>query len=259
MKKYRFIFPLFIFPSIILLFTGCPNGGPEDLPERPTITIHTAVLDGASFKLEWIDNTDGGSEVFYIYSGNTAIDSTFPPDLDCTIDENDRASSVGVTAWIGDEESPEATLDLSLTVTSSLAVWSTADPDPDHPSFVKFANGTAVAVPESIAINEATFYINNDFQFESIQYWPYVNNANDDPAFADASSPFDFAPGTGNYERPWSFAGGGKYYIWIDRSPMASMGVEDDFARIEVISIDGNKVTLTISYQNENGLRWLVD
>lgn len=262
MKKYRFILPLFIFPLIVLLFTGCPNGGPEDLPERPTITLHTAVSDGADLQLEWIDNTDGGSEIFYIYAGNTEIDSTF--NLSYTIDETDRASSVGVTAWIGDEESPEATLDLSLTETSNLEVWSTADPSPDHPSFVKFTNGNATAVSAANA-DDATFFIGDATQFEGIHRWAGVTTTLE-PAFADASSPYDFAPGTGNYDDLWPvgvIAINATYYIWIDMQPHNTMGVEDNFVRIYVVDIvdDGgyNKVTLQISYQNENGLRWLVD
>ena len=259
MKKYRFILPMVLFPLIVLLFTGCPNGGPEDLPERPTITLHTAVSDGADLQLEWIDNTDGGSEIFYIYAGNTEIDSTF--NLSYTIDETDRASSVGVTAWIGDEESPEATLDLSLTVTSNLEVWSTADPSPDHPSFVKFTNGNATTVSADYA-NDATFYINNDMQFETIQDWSGVTSTVD-PGFISAESPYDFAKPEGNYFSYYptsgSMAENATYYIWIDYPTYGSMGTEDNFAKIYVSSIAGYKVTLNISYQNENGLRWLVD
>lgn len=263
MKKYHFILPLIIFPLLILLFTGCPNGGPEDLPERPTIIFSTAdsISNGADLKLEWIDNTDGGSEIFYIYAGNTAIDSTF--NLSYTIDKDDRSSSVGVTAWIGDEESPEATHDLSLTVTTALDVWSTADPSPDHPSFVKFTNGNASTVSADHA-DEATFYINDDIQFESIKDW--VPAANVDPGFTSATSPYNFAPAPGNYITIYPTSGsmiqGATYYIWIDRAPIydpPAWGIEDYFAKIEVTSIAGYKVTLKISYQNENGLRWLVD
>jgi len=47
--------------------------------------------------------------------------------------------------------------------------------------------------------------------------------------------------------------------MWIDKDPMNNIGVEDYFAKIYVVSVDGNKVTLNISFQGEPGLRWLVD
>lgn len=263
MKKYRFILPLVVFPLTVLLFTGCPNGGPEDMPEEPTITLHRAVSDGADLELEWIDNTDGGSEIFYIYAGNTEIDSTF--NLSYKIDETDRASSVGVTAWIGDEESPEATLDLSLTVTTSLDVWTIDDPSPDHPSFVKFTNGNASTVNwENRA--EATFYINASTEFQQIA--DTVSSITFLVGFIEATgtSPFDFAPAKGSYYSYYPTSGpmaeGATYYMFINNQP-DSWGVEDKFAKIEAVSVvpDGNyyKCTFKISYQNENGLRWLVD
>ncbi|TES92756.1 MAG: hypothetical protein E3J87_04360 [Candidatus Cloacimonadota bacterium] len=260
MKKYLYILPIILIPLALVLFTGCPKDD-DGVVAKPTITVHTAVLEGANFKLDWTDNTEDGSEVFFLYAGglNNFVDSTY--NLAYTFDATDRASIVSVTALVGDDESGEAEHDLSLTTTSSLNVWSTADPDTGHPSFVKFTNGTATAVSANHA-DDATFYINNDIEFESIKYWSGVTTTVD-PAFADASTPFDFAPGTGNYTRPWPTSGsmsiGATYYIWIDYPTLGSMGDEDSFAKIYVVDIVGNKVTLNIFYQGEAGLRWLVD
>lgn len=260
MKKFLLLPLVILIAAIVFLFTGCPNPDEPTSVAAPTITDHHAVTEGADFQLSWTDNAEGGAEVFFIYAeGSTNIDSTY--NLSYTINSSDRASSVAVTAWIGNDESSKATHDLSLTVTTSLEVWSTADPDTGHPSFVKFSNGIGTAVSANSA-NEATFYIDDDIALESIHYWTGVTSTVD-PAFATANSPYDFAPGTGNYDRPWpqgsSVSIGTTYYIWIDYPTYGTMGVEDGFAKIYVVDITGNKVTLNISYQTEAGLRWLVD
>ncbi|OQX54317.1 MAG: hypothetical protein B5M53_05920 [Candidatus Cloacimonas sp. 4484_209] len=137
MKKYFFIVPIVLLPFIILLFYGCPSN-PSAAVEKPTITVHTATNEGADLQLQWTDNTEDGSDIFYLYSGAALVDST--TNLTYTFDETNRNTSVGVTAWLGDDESGQASLDLSLTTTSNLEVYSTADPDSSHHSFVKFNN-----------------------------------------------------------------------------------------------------------------------
>ena len=263
MRRYIFILPLILLPLIVLLFTGCPNPEEATSVQAPTITIHTAVGEGADFQITWTDNTDGDSEIFYIYAaGTAAIDSTF--NLSYTIDETDRASEVSVTALVGDDESSKETHDLSLTETANLEVWTTADPSASHPSFVQFTNGHATAVSEANS-DDATFYIGNATQLEGIHRWPGVTTSLE-PAFADAASPYSLASGTGNYTDIWPagmMAINATYYMWIDRAPTGTMGVEDDFVKIYVVNIvdDGgfNKATLNISFQGEDGLRWLVD
>jgi len=260
MKRFLLLPLVILIAVIVFLFTGCPNPDEPTNVAAPTITDHHAVTEGADFQLTWTDNAEGGAEIFYIYAAST--DST--NNLSYTVSSSDRASSVAVTAWIGNDESSKATHDLGLTKTQSLEVWSTADPSSDHPSFVQFTNGNATAISEANS-DDATFYIGNATQLEGIHRWPGVTTSLD-PAFADAVSPYNLASGTGNYTDIWPaglIAINATYYMWIDRAPIGTMGVEDDFVKIYVVNIvdDGgfNKVTLNISFQGEDGLRWLVD
>jgi len=262
MKNFLLLPLVILIVAVVFLFTGCPNPDEPTEVAAPTITVHTAVSEGADFQLQWTDNAEGGAEIFYIYAGSNDIDSSY--NLSYTVSSTDRASSVAVTAWIGNDESSKATHDLELTVTQNLDVWSTADPSPSHPSFVQFTNGNATAISEANS-DDATFYIGNATQFEGIDRWPGVTTSLE-PAFADAASPYNLASGTGNYKDIWPagmIAINATYYMWIDRAPMGTMGVEDDFVKIYVVNIvdDGgfNKVTLNISFQDEDGLRWLVD
>ena len=259
MKKYLYILPIILIPLALVLFTGCPGDG-DGAVAKPTITVHDAVLEGANFKIEWTDNSEDGSEVFFLYAGGTFVDSTY--NRAYTFDETDRASKVSVTALVGEDESGDAEHDLSLTTTSSLDVWTIADPQAGHPSFVKFSNGTATAVAWDNR-EDATFYINEFTQFESIK--DTVPTATVDPGFADASTPYDFAiegPYITIYPASGKITKNATYYIWIDYPP-ETIGAEDNFAKIYVVDIidDGgyDKTTLNISYQNEAGLRWLVD
>ncbi len=252
-----------MLPLIALIFTGCPNPEEPTDVNAPDITTASAMSDGASLQIAWSETNDGDTEVFYLYIEGDYADSTY--DQTYTFTSSMRGSSVGVTAWIGSDESPHETYDLALEETDNLEVWSTTDPSPDHESFVKFTNGQATVVPAASA-DEATFFIGNNTQLEGIHRWAGVSTTLE-PAFADASSPYDFAPGTGNYTDVWpatTLAIGATYYIWIDDAPLGGgMGTEDFFAKIYVVDIDNStghdKVTLDISYQLEPGLRWLVD
>lgn len=263
MKKTFIPIVFILLPLVVLILTGCPNPEEPTDVNAPDITTATSMNDGADLQIAWSETNDGDTEVFYLYVEGAYEDSTY--DKTYTFGSTQRGSSVGVTAWIGSDESALESYDLSLVFTDNLEVWSTTDPNTDHPSFVQFTNGQATAVSESNS-DDATFFIGNGTQLESIQRWAGVN-ATVDPGFCDASSPYDLALGTGNYSTLWpetgSMAINATYYIWVDNPPLATMGTEDFFARIYVVNIvddaGHDKVTLDIYYQQEPGLRWLVD
>lgn len=263
MKKTFIPIICLLLPLVVFLFTGCPNPDEPSDVNAPDITTVTAVSEGASLQISWTETNDGETEVFYLYVEGDFVDSSDTQSY--TFTSGQRGSAVGVTAWIGSDESNMESYDLSLEFTDNLEVWSTTDPSPDHPSFVQFTNGQATAVSSANA-DDATFYIGDATQLEGIHRWAGVTTTLE-PAFADASSPYDFAPGTGNYTDIWpatTLAVGATYYIWIDDAPLGgSMGIEDFFAKVYVVAIDGSsghdKVTLDISFQQEPGLRWLVD
>lgn len=239
--------------ALLLIGTGCDELI-TDLT-TPNVTA-TAISNGTELRLNWAPVTD--AEGYKI-----EVDGTVYTTTATTYDVTSPAKSISVLAYSGSSESNKWTMDLTAVVTQSLEVWGMSEPSPDRPSGFGFtSDGQAV----SYAVGEAANHPRLEFIMEDRgmamhfyspnRYEPPFNTKDNGIAVA-AGTDFDAAiNATGDFYTAHPCVENAVYYFWLD--PNANgWDLNDNFGKIKVVSVQGNKVTLKLAYQKVPGLTWV--
>lgn len=242
------------FPiAALLILIGCEG---EIVLEKPEVT-YTVIDEGAKLRLTWIEVAD--ADGYYIYADGVKIDST----PNTTYDAATPAKLYEVSAYAGSDESPKAAINCAPVITPSLDVWDTDEPPPNPSGFGFTPTGTAVAYAVSDPANwpYIDYYIHGG---TTTEFWsPHHGNYNDEINVTKNSGSTDFdgldiADPPGGYSSPTPVASGAVYYFWIDPNTNGWDNSTDNYGKIKVEAIVGNKVTMKIAYQPIAGLRWCV-
>lgn len=247
------LFGLAIAMIALVALVGCEG---EEALDSPDVT-YTVLDEGATLRLEWFEITD--ADGYYIYADDEVIDSTTNLVYDATV----PAKVYGVAAYAGDDESAVDEIDCAPVITASLDVWDTDQPAPDPSGFGFNSSGTAVSYVLSDPDNWPfiDYYIHGGATTEF--YSPHHGGYNDEVNVTKNSGLTDFdatdiADAPGGYLSITAVNSGAVYYFWIDPTDNGWDDATDNFGKIKVEAIDGNKVTMKLAFQRIAGLRWCV-
>ena len=255
----RYILALLVF--VALVFVSCES---TVAPGTPSVT-YAPTDNGGMLRLTWPAVTDAeGYNIYLDEVKDTSITGTGT----LTVDVAGPAKKVEVSAYNGSEESGFWTLDLTPISTPTLTAYGASDPDPLHPSGLALKDAGAVA----LAIGEAANKPDIDYVFDdrgSFTPMSMVNPGDYDPQINSKGNAIslvtsgqfddeDFALAPGNYDtKRIPVTQNGVYYLWLDRNNN-NYSTDDNFAKIQIISISGTVVTAKVAYQKVPGLRWVV-
>jgi len=236
--------------SMLVLFVYLTNCEGDEEVATPNARIVSLLDKGGGIRFEWdpVDGADGY---------RVRVDGVLKYEGQNTYFEwREPAKKISIFAYAGDKESIAKTFDFTPVLTQNLEVWDATDPDPNHPSYVKFVEGTAIAV--SVVNKEEAWMLFNEDLLRTNNH----NNPNIDAAFSPISGDFDaenfIAPKEGNYETGVAANQGAMYYMWFEFSPIDNViGPNDHFGKIKIVNKDGLKYTVKIYFQKYPGLRWL--
>ena len=240
----------------LVALTGCEG---EEALDSPDVT-YTVLDEGATLRLEWLEITD--ADGYYIYADGAVIDTIDDP-ATTIYDAVTPAKLYEVTAYAGEDESAADEIDCAPVVTASLDVWDTDEPAPNPSGFGFNSSGTAVSYVLSDPDNWPfiDYYIHGGATTEF--YSPHHGGYNDEVNVTKNSGSTDFdavtiADAPGGYLSITAVVSGAVYYFWIDPTDNGWDDATDNFGKIKVEAIDGNKVTMKLAYQPIAGLRWCV-
>jgi len=240
--------------TALLVLVGCE--GEEAVLDTPDV-VYTVIDEGGTLRLEWLTVTD--AEGYRIYIDGDLADST----EDLMYDAEIPAKLYQVTAYAGEDESDFADIDCAPVITLSLDVWDTDQPAPDPSGFGFNTEGTAVAYTLTNQDNwpYIDYYIHGG---TTTEFWsPHHGGYNDEVNVTKNSGDTDFdaldiADAPGAYFSQTEVVSGAVYYFWIDPTDNGWDDATDNFGKIKVEAIDGNKVTMKLAFQPIEGLRWCV-
>lgn len=253
----RYTLLAFLALSLLVLIS-CES---IEAPGKPNVT-YEPIENGAKLRLTWTAVTDAdGYNIYVDGEKDTSITGT-------SIDVAGPAKKIEVSAYKGKEEGEKWTLDLTPTYTPALTLYGASDPSPDHPSGLALKDAGAVALAIGVEANKPEIdYVFDDrgnFAPMSIvnpgDYTPQINSKGN--AVSDATTgsfdDADIAPAPGSYETQRSpISQNAVYYLWLDRNNN-NYSTDDNFAKIQIISISGTVVNIKVAYQKVKGLRWVV-
>ncbi|MEO0216579.1 MAG: hypothetical protein ABIL14_06150 [candidate division WOR-3 bacterium] len=260
MKK---LLTLSILLVAFILWMGCEKEVTLTAPD----VDYTVTDNGGTLRLEWAEVAD--ADGYIIYADDEVVDTVDVTSYDATI----PAKVYGVQAYAGDNTSDITEIDCTPVVTQNIVVYGNSDPDPNHPSGLKFnTDGTASAISLGTPPNpDVDFYFNDYNPYQGSieltspdEHSPVYNdeeNAGKDAGttnFDDADNAD--APGSG-YLTKVPLNNGAVYYLWID--PNANgWDTQDHYGKMKVVNISGTSapytVTINVAYQKIPGLRWCV-
>jgi hypothetical protein len=199
------------------------------------------------------------ADYYRVYADNILIDSTYSEDYEASI----PAKKYGVTAFsaiCGESEPCE--INFEPVTTTNLDVWDTDEPTSPN-GFGFNAEGNAVAYILSDTTNwpYVDYYIHGG---TTTEFWsPHHGTFNDEVNCTKNSGGADFdaldiADPPGGYFSQMQVGSGAVYYFWIDPTDNGWDDVTDNFGKIKVVAIDGDKVTMKLAFQPIEGLRWCV-
>jgi hypothetical protein len=250
------LFGIAITLIALVILVGCEG---EVTVESPDVT-YTVIDTGASLRLTWIEIAD--ADGYYIYIDGVISDTIDDPSI-VTYDADVPAALYEVTAFSGEDESTPAQINCAPVVTASLEVWDTDEPAPNPSGFGFNTAGTAVSYTLSDSTNWPfiDYYIHGG---ATTEFWsPHHGQYNIEVNVTKNSGQTDFdaiticdAPGA--YFSQTAVATNAVYYFWIDPTNNGWDNATDNFGKIKVEAIDGNKVTMKLAFQLIEGLRWCV-
>jgi|Deesub1362B_J571_1020462.scaffolds.fasta_scaffold05353_2 hypothetical protein len=252
--------------SVIVLFVYLTNCGGEEEVATPNARVVSILNNGGGLRFEW-DSVDGadGYRVYVDgalqYEGtNTYFEWTTP------------AQKIEVVAYAGDKESTPKTFNFAAT-TGTSEIYERSGTGNSAFGWDANGYGSSYSVLDTANFSNFDFYV-DDFTGGSVDpanihlvspdYNFFGNPFNSQSTgFYEktTSDPSDIAPTSGNYETPYSsfvLKENASYFLWIDSNANDQIDEQDNFARIDIVSIgtDG-KITFNWVYQPYSGLRWL--
>lgn len=255
----RYLVP--ILAVVLLLVVSCTTV--TDL-EKPANVSYTVLTNGDGVNVEWDQVTN--AEGYYIYLDGNKLDSTTSGTA-TDIDVKTPGKKITVTAFKGNDESPESdaiTTEAVLT-TGLVTVYGMGDPDNNVCAIGFNTSGQCLAydVTDPTKYSSINYVIEDDgvpLGFWSPHHYPTMGNNQHNGASEATTTVLDslkIAPGAGNYNTQTNMTQNGVYSFWID--PTNNLWSTDDhYAKVRVEGVAGHQVTLKVVYQPIGGLRWLL-
>ena len=231
--------------ALTVLFTGCR-------PARPDVTC-TAINSGADLRLSWGPVANAG---FYEVATRDSTYSTAGTNFVLSTPSN----TIEVRAVSGICKSDPATIDCRV-VEDTVEFF--GDLYPTHDNGFSFDDsGRAVACtlkyPAFLTID---FYANGVSGGMKLVDAGTVNANRMGNQLKAASGSYDditIADALGTYsDSSLAITVDSTYYLRVSADSTGTWSTEDNFAKANVVSIQGERVTLKTAYQRIGGLRWL--
>jgi len=262
MKKWVYV-ALVAVLAVAFIGLECPLG------EAPT-NVNIAVVDdadgnpGGGLHVTWSAPAEGNPDEYIVY-----VDGT--PQVGVEVLEDyvyTPCAEIQVAAVYGSDEAAADAIDVGVVISSSIDVWSVDDPSPDHPSGFGFtSDGTAGTYAVSVEANwpEIDYYIASGPAIASpADHLPTPLN-DEENAVSTETGTFDdlgivAETGQGLYLTNRALVSNGLYGMWIDPTG-DGWDAGDHFGKLVVNSIDAGTyhVNITVGYQTEGGLRFVVE
>jgi len=247
--------------ALVLIGTGCDSSSSSDL-EAPVVKAK-ATGDGGTLQLSW-DAVDGAAS-YEIKAG----DMTYTTDA-TTYDVTTPAATIEVRSVKGDSKSDSAaTIDCRVVETETLEVYGLTDPDTSHHGGFGFETDGTIGT-YSISVYDPAKFAALDYYADDGNFSPIalVNpgsvpwNAKGNKMAAASATTYDEIkiadPSAAYSDSSLTLADGGFYYLWLDRGNDGWTD-NDNFAKVQVLSINGHLMTARVGYQKISGLRWLAN
>ncbi len=250
------------YPLLALMALTSSGCSPKE--PGPLNLSYEIVDNGGSVKLSW--NELEGAEYYRIdVDGDSVAGVTATTYTVTTPGKTLTVTAVGVDS--------SGSISFEMTLSPGVKIWTINDPDPDHPSWVRFDSlGNATAV--DTGRQTAAWYMNDDAADTA---WLNTNwsdgggwNPNLDVGFHGESGnigDINMAPGLGYYyqkfpqDSPLDDNQVGAF--WYDEGADGSLGPGDHFGKFLIKDYNPDdsgypSATMDIYWQCEPGLRWLV-
>lgn len=233
----------------------CVYGIPLEAPD----VSYTVLAYGSTLRLIWTAITD--AEGYYIYIDGVRADTISNPTM-TLYDASVPAKLYEVTAFSGEFESEPSRVHCAPVITANLEVWDTDELI--YPNAFGF-NSTGVAVAYMLSDPDNWPFIDYFIYGGATTYFmsPHHGNYNDEVNAICNSGITNFdainiAASPGGYYTVTEVVNGTVYSFWIDPTDNGWDNATDNFGKLKVEAIDGNKVTMRLAFQPVKGLRWCV-
>lgn len=239
--------------ALAIIGTGCDNSSNNNSTlEKPFVTSSASAV-GASLHLTW--NAVTGAESYEIKAG----DSTYTTTAD-SFDVPVPATTVEVRAVKGSNKSDPATVSCKV-AESSVEFY--ADLSATHADGFGFGeNGDVTACTLNVYPGQQNmdFYADSTADGVRLVRAIVAQSAMGNGVKA-ATGSYDgavMADPVENYSSALVVMVDSTYYVRLSADTSNTWTTGDNFAKVKVDSIVGNKISLTTAYQKIAGLRWLV-
>jgi hypothetical protein len=238
--------------ALALIGTGC-NSSSSATPDAPVVSKQ-ATNDGGTLNLSW-DAVEGATS--YEITAGASVDTTDSTSFDVTT----PAATIEVRSVNGNKKSDPFTVDCKI-VESTVEFF--GDVDLTHPNGFGFGDdGSVVGCTLSYPSNAGMDFYADSSNTAGVMKL-VVAKLNQDrvgDAIKAASGSYDgitIADPLGTYSGSWlAITVDSTYYLRMSADTSATWSTENNFAKANVVSIEGDKVTLKTAYQKIGGLRWL--
>jgi hypothetical protein len=240
---------------LVLVGTGCDT---NVTPEAPYVTT-LAVDGGGALRLTWEEVSGAKSYEIKTDASTFEIDST-------SYDVSTPTATIEVRAVSGSNKSDSAAVIDCRIVETTIEVAGIRHADSMEIAFGFDSDGMAVPYTLVSSNYPKMDYWLDDLRDTSllpvglvnpgVDNWNQKGNTIKGPFAVDYDSvEVADAPGS-SYVEQMRLAEDAVYHLWLDPSA-DGWDSGDHFAKAQVVSMDGSKVTLKIGYQKVRGIRWL--
>jgi len=241
--------------ALALIGTGCDSATTSGDLDAPYVSTGT-VNDGGTLRLTWW--TVDGADSYEITTDDSVYTTT-----DTSFDVSTPTVAIKVRAVSGSTKSDSTAFDLSV-VEGTVEFF--GDLDATHANGFGFGDKGAVLACSLIypSTAETDFYADT-FKFHGemrLISGAEVNQGRRGNGMKAASGSYDgatIADPVGTYsDSSLAIMVDSTYYLRISSDTSNTWSEASNFAKANVVSIEGAKVTLKTAYQEIGGLRWLV-
>jgi hypothetical protein len=254
-KKQMMKYLSALLGALLLQVVSCH---PPSALEKPVVS-YAAVDSGVKLHLEWTAVTNAVEYHVYVDGfKNVVVSGTY------SFDVTGPAKLIQVSAASASGEGDKWSLTTAVKKTSSVTVYTTADPQQTNHAFYFDTAGVAVAIPLTRPLDidftlDTSQTVSNIVLRSPDSYASKYNTKANSSADASMTS-FDdlkIAAASGVYDKVRPISVDSVYSLWLD--PGANgWSADDHFGKIKFEAVSGTALTLTVGYQKVPGLRWLM-
>jgi hypothetical protein len=256
MKKWTTL-GLIVAMGFILFGMDICDGGEYPNPTNVQYEIVTSD-NGASLNITWSDPADKTPDQYVLVVDGDELSPVEGTSTTLAV----AGAEVILYAEYGDNRSSGVTVGDFEAVETSIQVWTTADPDPEHPSgfgFTPAGSAQTYAVSDASHANDIDYYISSGHTLTApMDHLPTAINDKGSAASVETGTYDDLVvvAGPGNYSTQRDLSVNGLYGLWLDDT---NDGYDDSdhFGKAFVTGINGEQVSMDVAYQTEAGLRWV--